>query len=423
MADVYKVPLVLTAQPEGGYTVTSSALPELITDLCRNSVCCGKRPCRYLRLPALAGIAFPKLHRAHAGFSTREVIMPDAVQISLRIPGTAPIQQIARLVQEVEAAGFAGAGILDSQLLCRDVFVTMAAAAMQTSHITIFPAVTNPFTRHTSVLASAMQTVEELAPGRVKCIIGTGYTSASTIGRKPATLAQMRACVVSLKGLLAGKPVDFDGTFGRLQYAAGRNIPVLMAASGPKAIELAGEIADGTLLMVGYTPGIVAAALEHLERGARRGGRRLDDLEIIWAVRTGTAATTPEAQRQARPIAVHWGILRWGAHWLKDAELQLPEFEVPEAVWKIYPDLSHAANWEEAIAATSFVPDEVIAQLCDALGLIGTPERCAKRIMEMANIGVTKLYLMSLQTFVGPQREVAAFRDRVFPILQAQGYR
>jgi 5,10-methylenetetrahydromethanopterin reductase len=94
-----------------------------------------------------------------------EVIMSDPVQISLRIPGTAPIREVAHLVQEVEAAGFAGAGILDSQLLCRDVFVTMAAAAMQTSHLTIFPAVTNPFTRHASVLASAVQSVEELAPG------------------------------------------------------------------------------------------------------------------------------------------------------------------------------------------------------------------------------------------------------------------
>jgi 5,10-methylenetetrahydromethanopterin reductase len=115
--------------------------------------------------------------------------------------------------------------------------------------------------------------------------------------------------------------------------------------------------------------------------------------------------------------------LRWGAHWLKDAGLQLPELDIPEAIWKIYPDLAHAANWDEAIAATSFVPDAIIAQLCDALGLIGTPEHCAQRIMQMADIGVTKLYLMSFQTFVGPQQEVAAFRDRVFPILGAQGYR
>src|SRR5919108_1535973 len=176
--------------------------------------------------------------------------MAAPVRISLRIPGTAPMPQLMTLIQDVEAAGFDGAGILDSQLLCRDTFATMALAATRTSRLTLFPAVTNPFTRHASVLTGAIQTVEELAPGRVKFIIGTGYTSASTIGRKPATLAEMRACIGTVKALLAGETVSFDGTAGRLGYGTRTPIPVLMAASGFKAIELAGEIADGVLLLV-----------------------------------------------------------------------------------------------------------------------------------------------------------------------------
>src|SRR5438270_889486 len=83
-----------------------------------------------------------------------------------------------------------------------------------------------------------------------------------------------------------------------------------------ESIEAAGEVADGALLLVGFNRGIVDTALTHLERGARRSGRRLEDLEIIWAVRTGTAATIEEARRLARPTAVHWGVLRWGAQWL-----------------------------------------------------------------------------------------------------------
>src|SRR2546426_12375246 len=173
--------------------------------------------------------------------------MSEPVRIALRIPGTAPMPQLITLIQDVEAAGFDGAGILDSQLLCRDTFATMALAATQTSRLTLFPAVTNPFTRHASVLASAIQTVEELAPGRTKFVIGTGYTSASTIGRSPATLADMRACIGTVKALLAGKTVDFGGTPGRLGYGSGRQIPVLMAASGARAIEVAGEVADGVL--------------------------------------------------------------------------------------------------------------------------------------------------------------------------------
>ena len=349
--------------------------------------------------------------------------MAQPVRVHLRVPGTAPMPDLMRLLRSIEAAGFDGAGILDSQMLSRDTFVVLGQVAANTSRLTLFPAVTNPFTRHASVLAGAIQTVEEMAPGRVKLVIGTGYTSASTIGRKPATLAEMRACIGTVRALLGGESMDFDGTPGRLGYAARRRIPILMAASGPKAIEVAGEIADGALLLVGFNRGIIERALDHLERGAKRSGRRLDDLEIVWAVRMGTAATTAEARRLARPTAVHWGVLRWGGHWVEPAGLRLPKLEIPDAVWKIYPDLSHAHDWEAAIAATSFVPDDVVAQLCDAMGLVGTSADCAARIIEMTKLGVQNLYVMPLLTFGLPEPELAAFRDVVFPKLAVAGIR
>jgi len=200
-------------------------------------------------------------------------------------------------------------------------------------------------------------------------------------------------------------------------------VPLLMAASGPKAIELAAEVADGVMLLVGFHRGIVDAVLTHLEKGARRSGRRLEDLEIVWAVRTCMADTMAEAHRQARPTVVHQGIMRVHSRWLEHTKLSIPHFEIPASVHKIYPDLSHAQDWEEAIAATSFVPDEVIARLCDALGLVGTPEHCVGRIVDLAAAGVKSLYIMPLQTFVGPEQEIRAFRDAVFPKLKAAGYR
>jgi len=345
------------------------------------------------------------------------------IRVHLRVPGTAPMPELMRLIQSAEAAGFDGVGILDSQMLCRDTFIVLGQAATHTSRIGLFPAVTNPVTRHASVLAGAIQTVEELAPGRVKFVIGSGYTSASQIGKKAGTLTEMRACIATVRALLAGKTVDWGGTSGRLAYASGRPLPILMAASGPKAIELAGEIADGVLLLVGFNAGIVTRALELLERGARRAGRRVEDLEVIWAVRTGTATTMEEARRLARPTAVHWGILRWGGQWLEPAGLTLPPLQIPEAVRQVYPDLSHAHDWEAAIAATSFVPDDVVAQLCEALGLVGTALHCADRIAEMSRLGVRNLYLMPFQTFVGPDQELEAFRDVVFPRLEAAGLR
>ena len=69
------------------------------------------------------------------------------------------------------------------------------------------------------------------------------------------------------------------------------------------------------------------------------------------------------------------------------------------------------------------MPDDVVAQLCDAIGLVGTPADCAARIVEMTKLGARKLYLMPLLTFGLPEQELVAFRDVVFPRLAAAGVR
>ena len=350
--------------------------------------------------------------------------MADPIKISMRVPGTSPMPELLDMIKQVEAAGFDGAGILDSQMICRDTFVTMGLAANATSSLKLFPAVTNPFGRIPSVLAGAAQTVAEIAPGRTKFIIGTGYTSASTIGRRPATLRQMRRCIIEVKSLLAGESVDFNGMSNRLDFAGSdgdQGVPVLMAASGPRSLELAGEVADGALVLVGYTPGIIGKAMEHLETGAKRSGRTLDDLDVVFAVRTCVADSIDNARQMARPVSVHWGLMWGGPNWLPYSGLDIPEYEIPQAVRDVYPDLGHAPNWDEAIELTKFVSDDVNTQLCDAMGLIGTPEHCTQRITEMAQHGVTQLYLMPCLTFAPPQAEVDAFGQHIIPALAAAG--
>jgi 5,10-methylenetetrahydromethanopterin reductase len=138
-------------------------------------------------------------------------------------------------------------------------------------------------------------------------------------------------------------------------------------------------------------------------------------------VRVGTAATTAEARRAARPIVVHWGI-RYGGQ-IERAGMRIPRIAETDAIRKIYPDLAHAHDWEAAIASTSSVSDEIVAELCDALGLVGTPQYCAERIVEMTRLGPRNIYLMPFETFALPEPEIVAFRDVVFPHLQAAGLR
>jgi len=87
--------------------------------------------------------------------------MSEPVRVHLRVPARRRCR-LMRLLRSIEAAGFDGADPRQ-QMLSRDAFVVLGQAAAATSRLTLFPAVTNPFTRHASVLAGAIQTVEELA--------------------------------------------------------------------------------------------------------------------------------------------------------------------------------------------------------------------------------------------------------------------
>ena len=340
-----------------------------------------------------------------------------AMQIDLRVPSCAPVTEVARFVNLCEEAGFDGVGMLDSQMLERDVFVSMAAAAQATSRIRISAAVLNPVTRHLSVIASAAKTVSELAPGRVEFWIGRGFSSVQTIGIPPATVRQMRQCVLTLKSLLSGEDVSFGGASSRMRHGDAEIPRIIIAAHGPRTIEVAGEVADGVLLQVGIHPGAVEVARKHLEAGAKRSGRNPDDLEMILCATTIIMDDQQEAREAARPLCVQRLVEKSHSPYLKAAGIDADDLEIPAGLSAIYPDIPHAEDWERAKQLCAFLPQETLTQMCDAIGLIGTPEYCAQQLRNAEANGINHLYLMTNETYQLPQRELQAFRDTIFPSL------
>ena len=79
----------------------------------------------------------------------------------------------------------------------------------------------------------------------------------------------------------------------------------------------------------------------------------------------------------------------------------------------------HAEDWERAKELCSFLPDDLLAQMCDVIGLVGTPEYCAQRLREAEANGIDHLYLMTSATYDYPHRELAAFKQTIFPALAA----
>ena len=347
--------------------------------------------------------------------SEREITT--AMKIDLRVPPCKPATETAKFIKECEEAGFAGVGLLDSQLLERDVFVSMAVAIQATSKIRIASAVTNPVTRHVSVLASAIKSVAELAPGRTEFWIGRGYSSVQTIGIKPASVKQMRESVLTLKRLLAGEEVNFDGAISRMRHGDADVPPIYISATGPRAIEVAGEVADGALLQIGLHPKAVELARQHLEVGAKRAGRNPDDVELILTATTIIHDDQQEAREMARPLCVQRLMEEYHAKWLRATDMEIGELNIPKELWDLYPDVVHAEDWEKAKRLCAFLPNDMLADLCDTIGFIGTPEHCAKQIRKVEQAGIDHLYLMTGATYEFAHRELQAFRDEIFPAL------
>jgi 5,10-methylenetetrahydromethanopterin reductase len=172
-------------------------------------------------------------------------------RLACALPPSRDFPAHARLAEEL---GYARVWAFDSPALYGDVWVALARAADATDRIGLATGVTVPFSRHPLVTASAIATVAELAPGRVACALGTGFSAAAALGRKPMTWAALTLYIQQLRTLLAGGTAQIDGAQCRMIHSPGfapaRPIEaeLYLAPMGPKGMAAARDHADGVLL-------------------------------------------------------------------------------------------------------------------------------------------------------------------------------
>ena len=329
------------------------------------------------------------------------------MKVDIRVPVGLPVQETAEFIATCETAGFSGVGVHDHQHSGRDVFLTLALAAVRTTRLTVYPATTNPVTRHPAVLASLAHTLEEIAPERVRLTVGPGYLAVGNIGRPRATVSAMREAILTIRSLLRGEPVEFNGVETRVRNVSERPTPIFMTAAGPRMVELAGEVADGALMLVGLHPRAVDAARRRLEIGAARSGRNLDGFQTIYITPTTVSDDGPAARRFPQQWFRHdQPYLKYPSNsnlvWLREAGIDLADDFVPENI-----------------------SDDQAAEICDAFGLFGTAEECLARLKRARDeSGIDQVFIFPTHTQEGgydmPRAEVDAFRDVIIPGLGEQ---
>ncbi|HUO45589.1 MAG TPA: LLM class flavin-dependent oxidoreductase [Acidimicrobiia bacterium] len=329
-------------------------------------------------------------------------------RLALYLQDAHPIPDGIDYVRYAEVKGFEAVWQADSRLV-RDATIAMAAFAATSSTIKVGAGVVDVWSRNPARLAATFATLDDLAPGRIILGVGAWWDPlAARVGiqrQKPLTV--MKEIVTVVRALLAGETVTFHGEHVQLdqveidyvhQERGPKQLPIYIGATGMKMMELTGEIADGVVLNYLVSPEYNLAALEHLEIGAVRGGRSLEDIDRPQLIVCSMSKDRTEALDAARLLVTQY--LGQQPHIMKASG-------VPDSLLEeIGRVLTWPATHDQVVAASRLVPDEIVQMICAA----GTPDECLAKVEEYRQTGCTSPILyplgpdvrLMIDAFAGP---------------------
>lgn len=291
------------------------------------------------------------------------------------------------IVRYAEQKGFEAVWQAESRLV-RDAIVPMAAYAAVTETLKVGSGVINNWTRNIGLLAATFLTLDDLAPGRIICGIGAWWDPlAKNVGierKKPLTA--MKETVLVLRRLLAMERVTFHGEFVRvdgieLDIVHGRReprrVPIMIGATGDQMMELTGEIADGVVLNYCVPPEYNDRALELLADGAKRAGRRFDEIDRPQLIVCSVDQDHDKAIETTKMLLCQY--LAQQPHIAKASGV------APEIVAGIQATLGWPATREQINTAKYLVPDELVRRITAS----GTPAEARAKVEEYKKRGCT----------------------------------
>ena len=293
------------------------------------------------------------------------------VEYGLGLPPTAPAGELLALAVEAERLGYRWLWVNDERLE-RDPFTLLAAMAERTERIRLGPGVTNPYSRHAALLASAMATLDELSGGRAVLGLGAGGTNHRALAlERTAPATALREAIELIRALWAGETMSVAGRVvrahdARLDFAAPRaRLPIYLGARGPRMLELAGAVADGVIVGNVATPEGWAYALGRIATGAERADRGLDDVRLTAWLYACVADDEDQALDAIRPMVAT--SLVTSRPVLGELGIQMPD---------AFASVMAARDWSLAREDVTEAGRTLAPELVRQFGLAGTPEAC-----------------------------------------------
>jgi 5,10-methylenetetrahydromethanopterin reductase len=245
------------------------------------------------------------------------------------------------------------------------------------------------------VVASAFATLHEACPRRLILGAGLGDSAVETMGKKPARLAALEAGLRRIRELLAGRDVATETGTIRLKHAIGDEVPIYVAASGPKMLALAGRIADGAIVLVGVDDARVRQALAVVAAGARAAGRDPGALDLVLWVPCAVADDGAAARDAVK------------AHVARALNRPLP-FALDERERRVVEDIRQTYDYYGHMEAGSGQARVVPDWLVDRFAIAGTAAECRAAVERLRASGIRQLAIIPYGA--GPGGRAATLR-------------
>ena len=334
------------------------------------------------------------------------------MDIGVVLQTTPPSSRVVDLAKKAEMFGFSHVWTFDSHILWQEPYVIFSQILAETRNVIVGPMVTNPATRDWTVTASTYATLNEMYGNRTVCGIGRGDSAVRVTNGKPTTLATLRESVHVIRELGCGRAVDYNGSSIRFPWASKSELEVWVAAYGPKALALTGEVADGFILQLADLS-IAEWTIKAVRDAAKAAGRDPMSIKICVAAPAYVGDDIPYMRDQTR-----WFGGMVGNHVADIVERYGENSAVPKALTDYiknrqgydYNEHGRAGN-----SHTTFVPDEIIDRFC----ILGNTDEHIRRLTELKELGVDQ-FAVYLQ-HDGKEETLEAYGEKIIPAIQDLG--
>ncbi len=326
-----------------------------------------------------------------------------------------------RRVERAEALGYESVYV--THIAARDSLTTLVAYASRTERVRLGTGVMPIYSRKPVTTAMSAATADEFSGGRL--VLGLGVSHRPVVEGwfddtidKP--VSEMREYVGIVRAILRGEDPPQGETFKTgfrfMGFEAPRpDLPIYVAGLSPGMLRLAGEIADGAILLSGVAPGPLAAATDRVREGARAAGRERVPMTVSAFCRV--TDDVPRAARELKPICARIA-QNGGAPFLALAGVHV---EVPGHLPGVYPDLVHAEDWDAAVRACDpYVPDDAASAFAREFCLYGTAAEIADRLASVRAAGADAVFLQHVGSYDLPVALLADIAEHVLPLIRAR---